>query len=266
MPVLIWSDRDNRLGNSIRTGRRYSLSPEEFRPEAEALDRELDAMLDMAWQALNLITRRKNGKPRFDAFEQRWVLGRAVHVSDILRHEAMQGEEHFLLWQALTPKAWYGVRHDASREPLWSALIPKRYKSWQSKPTDRDAYEFLEVGYWLREQQLQDAGEVFGWTSSNAQDLHKRSSLRSFELRQAILHWLRRQTPEVREHFAKPKSKGKRNFSEIPNALQKRFPASGPGSALLPQHYPEEELREIVNRVLDDARDRRFQTKEQVSA
>ena len=258
MPVLIWSDRDNALGNSIRTGRRYSLSAEEYRPEAEALDRELDAMLDMAWHALNLISARKNGVTRFDAFEQRWVLGRAVYISEILRHEAMHGEARFLLWQALTPKAWYGLRHDATRAPRWRELIPNRYKSWQTKPSSRDAYEFLEVGYWLREQQLHDAGELFGWTSSNAQDLYKRSGLRSYALRQAVLHWLRRQSAQVRDGFAKAKVKGNRNFAVIPNALQKRFPASGPGSALLPQHYPEHELREIVRAVLDAARDAHF--------
>ena len=253
MPVLIWSERDGALGNSVRTGRRYSLSAEEYRPEAEALDQALDDLLDMAWHALKLITKRKNGKPRFDAFEQRWVLGRAVHVSEILRHEAMQGEVRSLLWQALTPKAWYGICHDLEREPRWRELIPKRYKSWQSKPEDRDAYEFLEIGYWLREQQLQDAGELFGWISSNAQDLYKRSGLRSYELRQAVLHWLRRQSPDLREALAKSKVKGKRNFAEIPFALSKRFPATGPGSALLPQHYPEDELRAIVRETLDAA-------------
>lgn len=258
MAVLVWSDRDGILGNSIRSGRRVALSAEEFRAEAESLDQALDDLLDMAWYALTIITKRVNGKARVDAFEQRWVLGRAVFVSDILRHEAMQGEIRTLLWQALTPKAWYGVRHDATKEPRWRELIPKRYKSWQSKPEDRDAYEFLKIGYWLSEQQLQDAGELFGWNSSNAQDLHKRAGLRSFELRQAVLHWLRRQSPEVREAFAKPKVKGKRNFAEIPNALQKRFPATGPGSALLPQHYPESELRAIVCKVLNSARDAYF--------
>ena len=63
---------------------------------------------------------------------------------------------------------------------------------------------------------------------------------------------------QVRDGFAKAKVKGNRNFAVIPNALQKRFPASGPGSALLPQHYPEDELREIVSAVLDAARDAHF--------
>ena len=258
MPVLIWNERDGILGNSIRTGMRIHLSAEEFRPEAEALDRALDDLLDEAWHALNIITRRKNGEPRYDAFEQRWVLGRAVYVNEILRHPAMEGEYRQYLWQALTPKAWYGVRNDSSREQRWRELIPQRYRSWQSKPRERDAYEFLEVGYWLREQQLQDAGELFGWTSSNAQDLYKRSGLRSVQLRNAVLHWLRRQSGEVRDVLAKPKAKGKRNFAEIPYALSKRFPAT---AAFRPQHYPPDELRAIVCETLDAARDLHFPQK-----
>lgn len=258
MAVLIWSDRDGVLGNSIRSGRRFALSAEEFRPEAEALDKRLDALLDMAWHALTIITRHENRKARFNSFEQVWVLGRAVHVSDILRHEAMQGEERTALWQALTAKAWYGIRHDGERDRRWRDLIPRRNKKWRTRPTAAKAYEFLDIGYWLREQQLHEAGEVFGWRYVNAQDLRDRSSLRSAKLRHAVLFWLRRQSPKVRDELAKPKIKGEERFSIIPKALSKRFPARGPGSALLPQHYPEDELRAIVSETLDAARDSHF--------
>ncbi|MCY3717209.1 MAG: hypothetical protein OXG92_12165 [Chloroflexi bacterium] len=258
MPVLVWSDRDGTLGNSIRTGRRVALSAEEFRPEAEELDRALDDLLDMAWHALTIITQRKNGKPSLNSFEQAWVLGRAVSASEILRHPAMQGEERGLLWQALTPKAWYGIRNDATRDSRWQDLIPSRSKSWQTMPKKKRPYEFLEVGYWLREQQLHDAGEVFGWKSSNAQDVYQRASLRSIELRREVLEWLRHQTPEVRAELAKAKSKGSKGFSIIPIALRERFPDKGPGSALLPQHYPQAELRAIVCETLDAARDLHF--------
>ncbi len=258
MAVLVWSDRDGILGNTIRSGRRVALSAEEFRAEAEALDQQLDALFDMAWHALSIISRREKGKARSNSFEQVWVLGRAVFISEVLRHEAMQGEVRTLLWQALTAKAWYGIRHDGTRDTRWRELIPRKIKKWRTKPTAPKAYEFLDLGYWLREQQLHGAGEVFGWRYINAQDLYDRSSLRSIELRQAVLHWLRRQKPEVREELTKPKAKGERRFSTIPIALQKRFPARGPGSALLPQHYPEAELRGIVCKVLDAARDEYF--------
>lgn len=259
MPVLIWSDRDGSLGNSIRTGRRHSLSAEEYRPEAEALDMALDDLLDMAWHALKLISEHKNGKPRFNSFEQVWVLGRAIHISEIMRHEAMQAETRVLLWQALTAKAWYGVRHDLLRAPKWRGLIPASKRQWRTRADDKRldrAYDFLEVGYWLRQQQLHDAGEVFGWEFSNARKLYFRPTLRSVELRETLLDWLRRQTPEVRElAMTRGTDAG---FIELVKALRKRFPSRGPGSALLPQHYPAHELQTIVDKVLDDARDAHF--------
>ncbi len=257
MAVLVWSERDGALGNSIRSGRRVALSAEEFRPEAESLDQQLDALLDMAWQALTIITEHVNGKARFNAFEQVWVLGRAIYVSDILRHEAMQGEARTLLWQALMAKAWFGIRQYLEREPRWRELIPRNRKTWLERPAENRHYDFLEIGYWLREQQLQDAGEVFGWSFTNAREVYVRASLRSNELRRALLHWLRRQRPEIREALSKS-ARGKPGFELIPKALQKRFPAKGPGSALLPQHYPEDELRSIVCDVLDSARDAHF--------
>lgn len=253
MAVLVWSDRDGILGNTIRSGRRVALSAEEFRAEAEALDQQLDALFDMAWHALTIISRREKGKARFNSFEQVWVLGRAVFISEVLRHEAMQGEVRTLLWQALTAKAWYGIRHDGTRDTRWRELIPGKNRRWQTHPQESKAYIFLEIGYWLREQQLHDAGEVFGWKYSNAYDLYACSSLRSIELRQAALFWLRRQSPDVRETFSNTM-----HWRRGVTALRIRFPARGPGSALLPQHYPEVELRGIVCKVLDAARDEYF--------
>ena len=257
MAVLIWSEREGVLGNSIRTGRRVSLSAEEFRSEAEALDSKLDGLLDMAWHALAVITQHRNGQPRFNAFEQVWVVGRAVHFSQIMRHEAMQGEVRALLWQALTPKAWFGIRHDSTPDSRWRDLIPRNRTMWKTQPDNPKALDFLEIGYWLSAQQLHDAGEVFNWKFTNAREVYVRSSLQSIELRQALLYWLRRQSPEVRETFSKS-ARGNAGFEVIPKALQNRFPAKGPGSALLPQHYPEEELRAIVCKTLDDARDKQF--------
>ncbi len=183
MPVLVWSDRDCALGNSIRTGRRVALSAEEFRPEAEELDRALDDLLDMAWHALTVITKRENGKPRFDTLEQAWVWGRTIHLSNIMRNHAVIGEPRLLLWQALTGKAWYGVRSDSTRDQRWRELIPSKSRKWQTQPTDVDAFRFLEIGYWLREDSLQQVGELFCWKFSNANDLFDRTSLHSIELR-----------------------------------------------------------------------------------
>ena len=262
MAVLVWNDRDGTLGNSIRTGRRVSLSAEEYRPEAEALDQQLDAVLDMAWHALTVVTAYDNGKARFSTFEQVWVLGRAILISEAMRHEAMHGEDRVLLWQALTAKAWYGIRNNATREPRWRELIPAGKNQWRTRTDDKRldrAYDFLEVGFWLRDQQLHDAGEVFGWEFSNARKLYVRPTLRSLKLRKMLLHWLRRQTPEIRE-FAKV-TKTTDGFIVFVKALNERFPARGPGSALLPQHYPQDELRAIVCEVLDAAVEAQFSQK-----
>ena len=259
MPVLVWRDRDGVLGNSIRTDLRVALSAEEYRPEAEALDRDLDDLLDKAWHALNIITRRANGKAHLDTLEQSWVLGRAVVVSETLCHEALFGEARTLLWEAITHKAWHGVRSNATRDLRWRELIPSRKYQWR-KNTDRKRldrlYDFLEIGFWLSGEQLHEAGEIFGWDFNNARELYFRSSLRSIELRRAMLHWLRRQSPEFRDHIEL--SGNRVLFIQLAKSLQYRFPARGPGSALMPQHYPEDELREIVCKVLDDARDAHF--------
>lgn len=257
MAVLIWSERDGALGNSIRSGRRVRLSTEEFRHEAEDLDKELDSLLDMAWHALAIITERKNGKPRFDTLEQAWVWGRTIHLSQIMRHRAMLGEMRILLWQALTAKAWYGVRHNLQRDERWKELIPSKSRKWLTKPDDIDKYRFLEIGYWLRDDLLRQVGEVFCWKFSNANDLYDRTSLHAPELRRAVSHWIGRQELEVRQFLATPIYKGKRH-AFIARALYERFPAKGPGSAMLPQHYPEDELRAIVCDVLDAARNARF--------
>ncbi len=257
MAVLIWSDRDGVLGNSIRSGRRVALSAEEFRAEAEALDLVLDTTLDMASHTLTLITRHENGRENPNSFEQVWVLGRTVNINSILRQEAMLGETRNILWQALTAKAWYGIRHNLGRAPSWRKLIPHNRNLWKSEPQNAKAYDFLEVGYWLSNQQLHEAGEVFGWKFTNAREVYVRASLRSVELRRATLYWLRRQTPEIRDALAKS-ARGRPGFEIIPKALRKRFPAKGPGSALLPQHYPEDELRAIVCETLDAARDLHF--------
>ena len=258
MPVLVWSEHDSAPASTVRTGRRVALSAEEFRPEAEALDRDLDVLLDMAFNALTVISQpSKSGKMRYDSFEQVWVLGRAVAATEILRHKAMQGEMRTMLWQAIIHKAWHGIRHDATYDEPWRNLIPAKTRRWQTHPKETNAYTFLEVGYWLREQQLHEAGEVFGWKYSNAQDLFDRPSLRAPALRREVLHWLRRQSPEVREELAKP-IRGTGRFAIISKSLSKRFPAT---AAFRPQHYPPDELRAIVCETLDAARDLHFPQK-----
>ena len=257
MAVLVWSESDGALGNIVRSGRRVMLSAEEFREEAEALDAALDEALDMAWQALTIITERVNGSSRFNSFEQVWMLARAVRVNGILQQEGMRREVRTILWEALVPKCWYGVRADLTREPRWRSLLPPKAKKWQTQPREASSYRFMEIGYWLQEQSFRDASDVFDGNYAKAQDLHDRTALRSLELRQAILRWIRQQRQEVRDELGRP-FRGKGGFAIITKFLTKRFPSRGPGSARLPQHYPTDQLQAIVDEVLDAARDEHF--------
>ena len=260
MAVLVWSEEEGMLGNVVRSGRRVFLSAEEYRPEAEALDARLDALLDMAWSALAIIAKDKGGELAPESFDQVWTVGRAVWREGVLQHEAMKGEVRHLLWQALVPKCWYGVRADANREPRWRDLLPKKSKKWRTHPRDASSYRFLEIGYWLREHHYQEAGELFQWNSTKAQDFWDRQTLRSTALRAAVLAWLREQPDSFREQL-KGGARGKKGMRALIPKLTKRFPSRGPGSARLPQHYEPDELQAIVNGVLDAARDEYFPAK-----
>ncbi|MCY3934670.1 MAG: hypothetical protein OXG09_01580 [Chloroflexi bacterium] len=257
MAVLVWSESDGALGNIVRSGRRVMLSAEEFREEAEALDAALDETLDMAWSALAVIAKDKNGKLLPTSFEQVWTVGRAVWRKGMMYHEAMKGEVRHLLWEALAHKCWFGVRADVHREPRWQELLPKKMGIWQTKPREAKSYKLLEIGYWLREHHYHEAGELFQWNLTKAQDYWDRAFLRSPALRTAVLAWLREQPDSFREQL-KAGARGKGGARALVKALAKRFPARGPGSARLPQHYPTDQLQAIVDEVLDAARDEHF--------
>ena len=260
MAVLLWSEQDGILNNEIRSGWRVFLSAEEFRPEAEALDARLDVLLDMAWSALAIIAKDKGGELVPESFDQVWTVGRAVWREGVLRHEAMKGEVRHLLWQALVAKCWYGVRADATREPRWRDLLPKKSRKWRTHPRDASSYRFLEIGHWLREHHYQEAGELFQWNLTKAQDFWDRTSLRTPVLRAAVLAWLREQPDSFREQL-KRGARGSGGARALVKALARRFPSRGPGSARLPQHYEPDELQRIVNDVLDAARDAYFSAK-----
>ena len=258
MAVLIWREEREQVYNSIRTGRRVFLSAEEFRPEAEALDERLDELLD---DALALMAENAGeGKP--SPLVKAWSLGRAVARSQALRHKAMHGEVRAMLWQALAHKCWYGVRADATRESRWRELRStgkraERRVNPEKSQTNKFKYEDFDIGLWLSDQDLDEAGLVFGNSMANALELYRRPTLKSHELRQAILPWYREQSELVRKEFSRA-TPGAKGFKLVAKALAARFPSSGPGSARLPQHYEPAELQRIVNQALDAARDAHF--------
>ena len=244
MPVLLWSERDGVRATEVRSGRSVRLSTEEFRAEAEALDPQLDALLD---DALALLAEQA-GDAKPTPLLKAWVLGRAVARAGVLQSAALRDEVRELLWHALAHKCWYGLRADGSREPRWRLLRSSTEDRVNPQLTKgkRRIFEDFEIGLWLQEQKYDEVAAIFCGKMSSAKELFRRTAQRHVSLRRAILYWLGQQSDELRGQL-----KNTHEFRAIPKALAKRFPSRGPGSARLPQHIDEETLQEIVADVLD---------------
>ena len=80
MPVKIWNHEDGKLTNRVETSRGDSYRGERYRSDAEALDRELDGMLD---RALELSASAKVRGAEQQAFIKRWAVGRALMESGL---------------------------------------------------------------------------------------------------------------------------------------------------------------------------------------
>ncbi len=244
MPVLLWSERDGVRATEVRSGRPVRLSAEEYRDEAEALDPKLDAMLDDALLLLEEYAGNRKATPLLKA----WVLGRAVNKSGVLESTALRDEVRELLWQALAHKCWYGLRADGSHEPRWRQLrsASERCVNPLKAATNKFRYEDFGIGYWLQEQEYDEAVTVFRGMMGNAKELFRRPAQRSINVRRAVFHWIERQPDEIRQRLANTKE-----FRSIPKALTKIFPSRGKGSARLPQFMDEESLRQLVTNALD---------------
>lgn len=266
MAVILWSEEQGELYSRVRSERRVFLSAEEHREEAEDLDARLDELLDDALKLVEVYAREAGyGKP--NSILKPWALGRAIARSAVLAHEAMLGERRELLWEALAHKCWYGVRADASREFRWRGLrnTTKRGERRVNPEKSRGnnfRYEDFEIGLWLADQEWDEASSIFGGTIGNAIEIYRRPTLNSHDLREAVFQWWIKQSEKVLAVIRSPSGQMSKkrggDFTIIAKALVQRFPARGPGSARLPQHYPPEELQAIVDEVLDAARDAHF--------
>ena len=72
MPVKIWARHDGTLTNHVETSRGGSFGGERYRSDAEALDQEIDRMLD---KAVVLSTPVAVADPAQQAFVKRWAVG-----------------------------------------------------------------------------------------------------------------------------------------------------------------------------------------------
>ena len=125
MVVKMWDlDESGNLTSSIRKEGQTGIRAEQSRPQAEALDREIDKLLD---KAMNLLVQ-QDLNPRHTEFAKRWAIGRAIAESGVLDSPHMDPGERADLWRAMARKCRLGVRHTGKRNPKsrWKGLIPDR--------------------------------------------------------------------------------------------------------------------------------------------
>ena len=239
MPVKIW-DRTSggALTSRVETSRSQSYRGERYRADAEALDEEIDRMLDHSIALAECVPAAEAGP---QAFVRRWSVGRALAESKLLDSEYLEPSEHKLLWLAVARKCRLGVRSDGSREENWRGLIPHR-----DLDPGRIELDVFAVGMWLQEQEIEVAMASFCASLTNATEIHRRGAIRSRNLRDALALWFGKLCPASRGKLTKTG-----NFEQLAKTLAKRFPARGPGSAKRPVHYSQDELYEEVRKVLD---------------
>ena len=238
MPVKIWK-RDEYGGHtsSVATSWTTRLGGEEYRAEADALDEQIDFVLD---RARELALSRPVEQEKAREFVKRWAIGRAIVESGVLDSPHMASEERKNLWLAMACKCRLGIRATGEVEKRWQALIPDR--ELEPQRIERDIFA---MGLWLQEQECADALTTLRGSLSNAREIQRRESLRSTKLRNALGRWFQELDPAQRSRLSQNKE-----FVAIAKTLQKRWPSRGPGSAKRPAHFSDHELDNEVRRIL----------------
>ena len=232
-------DESGNLTSTIRKEGQTGLRAEESRPQAEALDREIDKLLD---KAVNLLVE-QDPNPRHNDFAKRWAIGRAIADSRILDSTHMEPGERADLWRAMARKCRLGVRHTGKKSPRskWKGLIPGR----EMEPK-RIQDDIFGLGMWLQEQELEDARLAFGNGLHNAKQIWSREALRSRNFRDALAAYFSELGEKEREQlYVIPQ------YAQLAKALRSRWPSRGKGSAKRPVHYSPDALLEETRKVLD---------------
>lgn len=238
MPVKIWKTDDyGRYTSSIVTSWRTELVGEEYRVQAEALDLQIDSVLDRAVELSETVSD-EQGKSQ--EFVKRWAIGRAIRESGVLDSSHMATEQRKNLWLAMARKCRLGVRASSKLEERWRTLIPNR--ELEPQRLERDVFA---RGLWLQEQSCADAMATFNGSLALARQLYSRESLRSAKLRGALQRWFQELNPPQRSRMFR-----REQFIAVVKTLQKRWPSRGPGSAKRPAHFSDQELDCEVQRAL----------------
>lgn len=239
MPVKIWGQDDHgSLISSVETSRRTEIRGEDFRSEAEALDSEIDLVLD---HAVELSSSVKKTQFKDQIFVKCWAIGRSIAEKKLLESNYLDPQELKSLWRAMARKCRLGVRADSTPEERWHDLIPAR----KDEPI-RIELDVFALGLWLQEQELSDAIATFGASITNAKETHRRKAISSKNLRDNLGRWFETLGTAQRSKLMQSK-----NFIPLAKALAARFPARGPGSAKRPVHYPDDELYKEISMVLE---------------
>ena len=196
MPVKIW-DRtgDGALTSRVETSRSHSYRGEWYRADAEALDEEIDRMLDHATRLSACVPAAKAGQ---QSFVKRWSIGRALAESRLTESDCLDATEQKWLWLAIARKCRLSVRSDGSSEDSWSGLIPNR--ELDPRRIERDVFA---MGGWLQEQEVELAMASFGASLTNAREIHRRGAINSKILRDALARWFGGLCPERRSELTK---------------------------------------------------------------
>ena len=243
MPVQLWQlDKTTTYSSKVVTDWDKILGGEEYRQSAEELDERLDHALDDALSRLNEMA-------TVDAkieFKRIWCVGRSVRESGILQLTALRTERRALLWRAMAWKCWLGTRHDypdSALQVTWRVLRSK----YQPEVVDKKGgvRDLFETGFWLQQQEIEDAAFTFGGSISNAREMGSRTSVYVPAMRDALHTWLTSLCDQEREAVHKGK-----NFVACIKALRRNWPDRGFGSARRPEHYAPDELYAEVRQVL----------------
>ena len=238
MPVLMWlQNKDGKRYTKVKTSWNTEFDGEEHRDLAEALDAEIDKVLDNAVKLMD--SRLELGAQR--EFIRTWSIGRSIATSGILQHQAMQNEFRINLWQAMEQKALLGIRSNGEPEISW-----RRVRSNVKHVISLPSRHLFEIGLWMQQQEFEDAMTVFMGRASNAEKAFVRQSMRSLKIRQALQRWLSNQDDNVRAWLSKTA-----NYISIFKAIVKRWPDRGPGSAKRPEHYSQQRLDRELAKILE---------------
>ena len=239
MPIKLWGvDESGLYTSTVRTMWRAGLGGEEFRPEADALDVAIDAVLD---RAADLAAPAIQARSNRALFVKRWAIGRAITESGILESPYLEGESRADLCLAMARKCRLGVRASGVPDTKWRGLIPDR--DVEPKRIEDDIFG---LGMWLQDQELESAIATFGGGLHNAKQIWSGEALRHGKFRDCLGVWFGDHDADQQAYlYTIPQ------YAIIAKALRRRWRSRGPGSAKRPAHYEPEALLAEIRQLLD---------------